>query len=68
MPRAVYQLDFEMSFVDQDDIFKEIEPVLYEVFSENSNFSVTTPSFPTIKYFDSMENFGSDKSRIYETP
>ena len=60
-PGEFYQLDFEMAFVNQDDIFKEIEPVLYEVFSENSNFSVTTPSFPTIKYFDSMENFGSDK-------
>ena len=47
-PGEFYQLDFEMAFVNQDDIFKEIEPVLYEVFSENSNFTVTTPLSPQL--------------------
>ena len=45
-PGEFYQLDFEMSFVNQDDIFKEIEPILYEVFKDNSSFSVTAPPFP----------------------
>ena len=60
-PGEFYQLDFEMSFVNQDDIFKEIEPILYEVFKDNSSFSVTAPPFPRIKYYDSIEKFGSDK-------
>jgi aspartyl-tRNA synthetase len=60
-PGEFYQLDFEMSFVDQEDIFNEIEPVLYEVFVEFSNFSVSKPPFERIKYSDSIQNFGTDK-------
>ena len=41
-PGEFYQLDFEMSFAEQEDIFNEIEPVLFEVFKENSNFEVST--------------------------
>ena len=37
-PGEFYQLDFEMSFVTQDDVFNAIEPVLYEVFDENKNY------------------------------
>jgi aspartyl-tRNA synthetase len=60
-PGEFYQLDFEMSFVEQEDIFNEIEPVLFEVFKENSNFEVSTPPFKRIKYLDSMERYGTDK-------
>ena len=60
-PGEFYQLDFEMSFAEQEDIFNEIEPVLFEVFKENSNFEVSTPPFKRIKYLDSMERYGTDK-------
>ena len=60
-PGEFYQLDFEMSFAEQEDIFNEIEPVLFEVFKENSNFEVSTPPFKRIKYSDSMERYGTDK-------
>ena len=60
-PGEFYQLDFEMSFAEQEDIFNEIEPVLFEVFKENSNFEVSTPPFKRIKYLDSMEMYGTDK-------
>ncbi|MAI28971.1 MAG: aspartate--tRNA ligase [Rickettsiales bacterium] len=60
-PGEFYQLDFEMSFAEQEDIFDEIEPVLFEVFKEYSNFEVSNPPFKRIKYFDSMEKFGTDK-------
>ena len=60
-PGEFYQLDFEMSFAEQEDIFREIEPVLFEVFKENSDFEVSTPPFKRIKYLDSMEKYGSDK-------
>ena len=38
-PGEFYQLDFEMSFVTQEDVFNALEPVLYEVFSENSSYN-----------------------------
>tara|TARA_B100000035_G_scaffold304286_2_gene303838 strand:- start:1276 stop:3048 length:1773 start_codon:yes stop_codon:yes gene_type:complete len=60
-PGEFYQLDFEMSFAEQEDIFNEIEPVLFEVFKENSDFEVSTPPFKRIKYLDSMEKYGTDK-------
>ena len=60
-PGEFYQLDFEMSFAEQEDIFNEIEPVLFEVFKENSNFEVSTPPFKRIKYLDSIEMYGTDK-------
>ena len=37
-PGEFYQLDFEMSFVTQEDVFNAIEPVLYEIFDENKNY------------------------------
>ena len=60
-PGEFYQLDFEMAFVEQDDVFKTIEPVLYEIFTEYSKKSVTKPPFIKIKYKDSMELYGTDK-------
>ena len=61
-PGEFYQLDFEMSFVTQDDVFAAIEPVLAGVFDEFSRGrSVTPPPFPRITYKDAMLMYGSDK-------
>jgi len=60
-PGEFYQLDFEMAFVDQNDIFKTIEPVLFEIFSEFSKHSVSEPPFKIIKYKDSVSLYGTDK-------
>jgi aspartyl-tRNA synthetase len=66
-PGEFYQLDFEMSFVTQDDVFNAIEPVLAGVFEENAGFGGRTPwavtqgAFPRIPYAESMLKYGSDK-------
>ncbi|ANY21025.1 Aspartate--tRNA ligase [Tsuneonella dongtanensis] len=58
-----YQLDFEMSFVTQEDVFNAIEPVLAGVFEEFSGGKSVTPagSFPRIPYREAMLKYGSDK-------
>jgi aspartyl-tRNA synthetase len=62
-PGEFYQLDFEMSFCTQDDVFNAIEPVLAGVFEEFSGGKSVTPagSFPRIPYRESMLKYGSDK-------
>jgi aspartyl-tRNA synthetase len=60
-PGEFYQLDVEMSFVTQDDVFGAIEPVLAGVFAEFSTSAVTPPPFPRIAYEDAMVQFGTDK-------
>ena len=61
-PGEFYQLDFEMSFVTQDDVFGAIEPVLAGLFEEFANGkSVTAGAFPRIPYRDAMLYYGSDK-------
>ncbi|KRB86056.1 aspartate--tRNA(Asp/Asn) ligase [Sphingomonas sp. Root710] len=61
-PGEFYQLDFEMSFVTQEDVFAAIEPVLHGVFEEFSNGRSVTPApFPRIAYRDAMLRYGSDK-------
>ena len=61
-PGEFYQLDFEMSFVTQDDVFDAIAPVLSGVFEEFADGkSVTKPPFPRIKYADAIRKYGSDK-------
>ena len=61
-PGEFYQLDFEMSFVTQDDVFAAIEPVLGGVFDEfGKGRTVTQGAFPRIPYRDSMLKYGSDK-------
>ncbi len=61
-PGEFYQLDFEMSFVTQDDVFAAIEPVLHGVFEEFANGrKVSAAPFPRIAYRDSMLKYGSDK-------
>jgi len=58
-----YQLDFEMSFVTQDDVFNALEPVLAGCFEEFSGGKTVTPAgqFPRIPYKEAMLKYGSDK-------
>ena len=61
-PGEFYQLDFEMSFVTQDDVFAAIEPVLHGVFEEFANGRTVSPApFPRIPFRESMLKYGSDK-------
>ena len=61
-PGEFYQLDFEMSFVTQEDVFATIEPVLAGVFEEfGAGRLVTKPPFPRIAYDTAMLKYGSDK-------
>ncbi|WP_166039930.1 aspartate--tRNA ligase [Sphingosinicella sp. YJ22] len=62
-PGEFYQLDFEMSFVTQEDVFNAIEPVLAGVFEEFANGKSVTPAgqFPRIPYRESMLKYGNDK-------
>jgi len=60
-PGEFYQLDMEMSFVTQEDVFTAIEPVLYKIFREFSDKEVTPLPFPRITYKDAMLKYGSDK-------
>ena len=62
-PGEFYQLDFEMSYATQDDVFDAIEPVLAGVFEEFANGRAVTPagSFPRIPYAESMLKYGNDK-------
>ncbi len=60
-PGEFYQLDFEMSFCTQDDVFAVIEPVIYEIFKEYSDKEVSPYPFRRISYADSMLHYGSDK-------
>jgi aspartyl-tRNA synthetase len=62
-PGEFYQLDFEMSFVTQDDVFEAIEPVLAGVFEEFARGRSVTPAgeFPRIPYREAMLKYGSDK-------
>ena len=61
-PGEFYQLDFEMSFVSQSDIFETIEPVIFEVFKEFSiNKKISKPPFDVIKFSEAMDKFGTDK-------
>ncbi|MCH8090935.1 MAG: aspartate--tRNA ligase [Proteobacteria bacterium] len=61
-PGEFYQLDLEMSFVTQEDVFATVEPVLAGVFEEFAgDRDVTKPPFPRIAYDDAMAQYGTDK-------
>jgi aspartyl-tRNA synthetase len=61
-PGEFYQLDFEMSFVTQEDVWATIEPVLHGVFEEfAAGRTVTPPPFPRIPYAEAMAKYGTDK-------
>src|SRR5712664_332493 len=61
-PGEFYQLDFEMSFVTQEDVFAAIEPVLHGVFEEfGGDRQVTPPPFPRITFAEAALKYGTDK-------
>ncbi|HLI12481.1 MAG TPA: aspartate--tRNA ligase [Alphaproteobacteria bacterium] len=61
-PGEFYQLDFEMSYVTQEDVFAAIEPVLAGVFEEfGRGRTVTKPPFPRISYDEALLKYGTDK-------
>lgn len=60
-PGEFYQLDIEMSFVTQEDVFNAIEPVMAGVFEEFADGRKVETPFPRIPYKESMEKYGSDK-------
>jgi aspartyl-tRNA synthetase len=60
-PGEFYQLDLEMAFVEQDDVFEAVEPVIHGLFKEFSDWKTTPTPFPRIPYHAAMHAFGSDK-------
>src|SRR5690606_30030690 len=60
-PGEFYQLDIEMSFVTQQDVFDAVEPVLRGVFEEFADGKRVTPKFPLIPYAEAMRDYGTDK-------
>ena len=60
-PGEFYQLDIEMSFVTQDDIFNTVEPILKDLFGDFSVNKKITKTFPRIPYLESLSKYGTDK-------
>ncbi|MGP9811049.1 aspartate--tRNA ligase [Rhodopseudomonas sp. NSM] len=61
LPGEFYQLDVEMSFVTQDDVFAAMEPVITGVFEDFAKGKPVTKSWPRIPYAESMRKYGTDK-------
>lgn len=60
-PGEFYQLDMEMSFATQEDVFQVMEPVMYNTFKKFSNKKIAEYPFPRITYKEAMLKYGSDK-------
>jgi aspartyl-tRNA synthetase len=60
-PGEFYQLDLEMSYVEQDDVFAVVEQLLYGLFREFSDWEIAAPPFTRLTYADAMLRYGSDK-------
>ena len=60
-PGEFYQLDLEMSFVEQEDVFDVVETLMVNTFKKFSNKKLMYDKFPKISYADAMLNYGSDK-------
>ena len=60
-PGEFYQLDLEMSFVEQEDVFKVVEQLLINTFKKFSKKKIITEKFPRITYKDALLKYGSDK-------
>ncbi len=60
-PGEFYQLDMEMSYATQEDVFAAIEPVVYNTFLKFSNKKVANYPFPRISYKEAMLKYGTDK-------
>ncbi|WP_454685108.1 aspartate--tRNA ligase [Ancylobacter moscoviensis] len=61
LPGEFYQLDLEMSFVEQDDVFAAVEPVITGVFEQFADGKPVTKNWPRIPYAVSMQKYGTDK-------
>ena len=60
-PGEFYQLDLEMSFVEQEDVFNVVEKLMVNLFKQFSLKKITNEKFPRIKYEDAMMKYGTDK-------
>lgn len=60
-PGEFYQLDIEMSFVEQEDIFSIVEPMIRDIFEEFGGGRIVTKKFPRITFEESIRKYGSDK-------
>ena len=60
-PGEFYQIDFEMSFATQEDVFAVVEDVAYSIYREFTDFDIDKAPFVRIKYKDAMETYCSDK-------
>ena len=60
-PGEFYQLDLEMSFVEQEDVFQVVEKLLINVFKKFSNKKIKSTKFPRIPYKEAMQKYGTDK-------
>ncbi|NLL55629.1 MAG: aspartate--tRNA ligase [Clostridiales bacterium] len=60
-PGEFYQLDIEMCFATQEDVFRELEDIIPRVFAEHTTKKIDSAPFRRITYRDAMENYGSDK-------
>ena len=63
-PGEFYQIDIEMSFITQDDLFKELETLMVRIFRELSSKTIAADVFPRIPYRECMERYGTDKPDI----
>jgi aspartyl-tRNA synthetase len=61
LPGEFYQLDLEMSFVEQNDVFAAVEPVISGVFEEFANGKPVTRNWPRIPFAEALRKYGSDK-------
>ena len=61
LPGEFYQLDVEMSFVTQEDVFQTLEPVIRGTFEEFAGGRPVTAKFPRITYAESLRRYGTDK-------
>ena len=61
LPGEFYQLDLEMSFVTQEDVFDAVEPVITGIFEEFGKGKAVTQKWPRIPYAEAMQKYGSDK-------
>ncbi len=60
-PGEFYQLDLEMSFATQEDVFEVIERIIPNIFKKNSNWNITEAPFVRIPYREAMDKYGTDK-------
>ena len=60
-PGEFYQLDLEMSFVEQEDVFQVVEKLMISLFKEFSSNKIITEKFPRIPYHEAMRKYGTDK-------